>query len=163
MNLSFEVTSGHLQLSSNLGVTLTFGLKLKPTSPAFELTSGLNLRECIFNLTIHPFSQSPYAVKFKEDGRCGEMRSFMAVPTKKDNLYMLWVHVNDDQFNTLYFEASKGNLPIDVDIGVDDNDEAPDGLKEDAYVDHIPGSPQLALRFFLFTLQLVASKENTAG
>ncbi|MGA7181402.1 MAG: hypothetical protein WBX11_17705 [Thiobacillaceae bacterium] len=159
MNLHFEPTFGGMQLSSNLGMCLFFSLRLKDTSDTFDLASGFNLRECTFALTIFPISQSPYEEKLNEDGRLGEFRPAFT-PPKKDSLYRLWLHVNVDQFNTLYAEASKGNLPSDIAIGVNYDNEEPDGLTEGVFDDASIGGQPLAIRDFLFTLQLAGAQQS---
>jgi hypothetical protein len=165
LNLSFSAETAHMQLSSDLGgITLGFGLKLQPKSPAFRLASGLKLHECIFALTVYPVSESPYAEKFKDDGRVGEFRTFTVPLTarpKENNLYMLWVHISDGQWNLLYAQTAKGKLSIDFVIGVDDDDDAKDGLRGGEYRDILPAGNHLALRSFLFTMPLSAAKEQS--
>ncbi len=167
MHLNFQPEDAHLQLSSECGTTLSFSLKLKSDSSVFALKSELSLSKCIFVLTVFPLSQSPYAKTYEEDGRFGEFQSVVVnlagnKPTKKESsLYKMWLQVPDDQFNTIYFEASKQNLPYDITIGVDDDNEQPDGLTEGVYDDISIGKSNLALRFFLFTLNLSAAKDKT--
>src|ERR1700675_1908535 len=117
MNLSFAPESAYVQMDSRQGMTLSYSMKIKPGSATFSLKSGLELSECIFRLTVHPRSQSPYREKSEADGRLGEISPFMNVPSKKDNFYMMWLHVPDDQFKTLLSEAARQNLPSDIDIG----------------------------------------------
>lgn len=159
MNLIFYPESSHVQLSSNLGMTLSFGLKLKPDSDSFALNSGISLKECIFNLTVHPQSQSPYADKHELDGRLGECSPLMSAPSEKNNIYMMWLHIPDDQFNTLLFETSRQNLPTAIEIGFDDESN---GLSEGVYDDMYPsireGGGKLPVRFFLFTVKLAGER-----
>jgi hypothetical protein len=160
MHLSFVPESAGVQMSSTLGTTLSYSLNMKPESEEFSLRSGLSLRECVFNLTIHPQSQSPYQRESEMDGRLGEVRPLMLHPSTQNNTYGIWLHIPDDQFNTLLFEASRRNLPIDIDIGVNDGgaDEESDGMTDGVWNDVYPGvgpTGYLPIRSFLFTCHLV--------
>jgi hypothetical protein len=159
MQISFTCESIHVQMSSNIGLTLGLGLKLKSDSAAFGMQSGVLLSEAVLNLTVHPESMTPYAEKFEADGRLGEFRPFMALPTKQYNVYLMWLHIPDAQFNTLMYECSRQNWPIDVTVGVDEglrDDDPPDGLNEGVFLECMSGNSTLALRYFLFTVTLPA-------
>ncbi len=129
MDLYFNPTDARILLSAERGIQIHFGMKIKSDSPKLEFPGGDNIEKCIFSLWIHPASQNGQELG---DGRLGEISpgsvKISDFQTPTGSLVELRARVLDDQFNVVYAELSKGNLPFFISIGISDEPER-DGLR----------------------------------
>lgn len=82
------------------------------------------MRDALFSVHIHPFSQSPHKDTKFPDGRIGEI-ALAIHPTKAQGrrLFNAWIHVPDDQLNILYTEVSKRDRASNLLLLCFDEDE----------------------------------------
>jgi hypothetical protein len=138
MELDFNFDGVLLRMLPEQGISLDCSLGLKSGSKTFTLKSRQPLRDAVFQLHIHPLSQSPYREKQFPDNRIGEI-GLAIYPIKAEGrrLFTSWMHAPDDQFSVLYAEISKRDGPsmtISLCFNEDDAPALKDGVFNDMEV-----------------------------